>query len=67
MWLTLERILPGRSIPYCQEYGISSKVFYCLSDNGSNMKKGIRLLSEESDMLETDLDEVFWDVWDDIS
>ena len=47
------------------EYGISSKVFYCLSDNGSNMKKGIRLLSEESDILETDLDEDFWDVWDD--
>ena len=47
------------------EYGISSKVFYCLSDNGSNMKKGIRLLSEECDMLETDLDEDFWDVWDD--
>lgn len=47
------------------EYGVNSKVFYCLSDNGSNMKKGIRLLAEENDILETELDEDFWDAWDD--
>ena len=47
------------------EYGVSSNVFYCLSDNGSNMKKGIRLLAEESEVLETELDEDFWDAWDD--
>ena len=47
------------------EYGIGSKVFYCLSDNGSNMKKGLRLITEESDILDEDLDEDFWDVWDD--
>ena len=29
------------------------------------MKKGIRLIAEESEVLETELDEDFWDAWDD--
>ena len=29
------------------------------------MKKGIRLIADESDILEPDLDEDFWDAWDD--
>ena len=47
------------------EYGIQAKVFYCLSDNGSNMKKGLRLISEDSEVLEEELDDDCWDAWDD--
>ena len=47
------------------EYGIEEKVFYCLSDNGSNMKKGLRLVEEGSDVMDEDLDEDCWDAWDD--
>ena len=47
------------------DYGIQAKVFYCLSDNGSNMKKGLRLISKDSEVLEEELDDDCWDVWDD--
>ena len=46
------------------EYGIESKVFYCLSDNGSNMKKGLRLMEECSDILNESFDDNCWNVWE---
>ena len=30
------------------EYGVESNVLYCLSEDGGNMKKGLRLISEDS-------------------
>ena len=46
------------------EYNIESKVFYCLSDNGSNMKKGLRLLGEGSDIPNEEFDDDCWDNWE---
>ena len=48
------------------EYTIETKVFYCLSDNGSNMKKGLRVLGEGSDVADEDFDEDCWDAWEEV-
>ena len=44
------------------EYKIEAKVLYCLSDNGSNMKKGLRIIDEESDDENSDTN--VWDAWE---